>query len=123
MITLFSAGYVSELLYMSRPDRNYTFCSTVLHAMALNAGCLTTALLRCVLCCAWPQPEVQYYFHRPLHELLRPFFEAGFALTGMLEPPARAPADYSPERANMKAGMWYEFREFPFAAVFQFCRL
>ncbi len=32
------------------------------------------------------QPVPQYYFHRPLTDLLRPFFAAGFALDGLLEP-------------------------------------
>jgi hypothetical protein len=93
--------------------------------MVLNEGCLTTVLLRCcaVLHAVLRMTSARAAVLHPLHELLRPSFEAGFALTGMLEPPARAPADYSPEWASMKAGMWCEFMEFAFAAVFRFCRL
>lgn len=43
---------MSELLYRSSSDRNRRFCSAVLRAMVLNAGCLTTVLVRCGLCCA-----------------------------------------------------------------------
>jgi 2-polyprenyl-3-methyl-5-hydroxy-6-metoxy-1,4-benzoquinol methylase len=32
------------------------------------------------------QPELQYYFHRPLQTLLGTFFDAGFVLTGLEEP-------------------------------------
>ena len=32
------------------------------------------------------QPEPQYYFHRPLQTLLRPFLESGFMLDGIEEP-------------------------------------
>lgn len=32
------------------------------------------------------QPEIQFYFHRPLQELLKPFFHAGFMLDGLEEP-------------------------------------
>lgn len=32
------------------------------------------------------QPEAHYYFHRPLSELLEPFFRAGFVLDALREP-------------------------------------
>jgi hypothetical protein len=32
------------------------------------------------------QPELQYYFHRPLHALFRPFFAAGLAIDALEEP-------------------------------------
>jgi 2-polyprenyl-3-methyl-5-hydroxy-6-metoxy-1,4-benzoquinol methylase len=31
------------------------------------------------------EPNPHYYFHRPLHELFAPFFDAGFAITGLEE--------------------------------------
>ncbi len=31
------------------------------------------------------EPNPHYYFHRPLHELFRPFFQAGFAIDGFEE--------------------------------------
>jgi 2-polyprenyl-3-methyl-5-hydroxy-6-metoxy-1,4-benzoquinol methylase len=33
------------------------------------------------------QPVAHWYFHRPLHELLSPAFEAGLVLDGLAEPP------------------------------------
>jgi SAM-dependent methyltransferase len=32
------------------------------------------------------QPELQYYFHRPIQDLFRPGFEAGFVIDGLMEP-------------------------------------
>ena len=32
------------------------------------------------------QPELHFYFHRPLHDLLKPFFNTGFVLDGLEEP-------------------------------------
>jgi hypothetical protein len=32
------------------------------------------------------QPVLQYYFDRPLHQLLAPFFAAGLCMDGMEEP-------------------------------------
>ena len=41
------------------------------------------------------QPVEQWYFHRPLAEMLRPFFDHGFALDG-LEEPLLDPSHHSP---------------------------
>ncbi|MBN1350485.1 class I SAM-dependent methyltransferase [candidate division KSB1 bacterium] len=32
------------------------------------------------------QPEPQYYFHRSIHEIFKPFFKAGFIIDGLEEP-------------------------------------
>jgi 2-polyprenyl-3-methyl-5-hydroxy-6-metoxy-1,4-benzoquinol methylase len=60
------------------------------------------------------QPVEQYYFHRPLHLLLAPFFGAGFVLDGLEEPvfnlPPRPDRPYALEN----------FPEIPWALV---CRL
>jgi SAM-dependent methyltransferase len=43
------------------------------------------------------QPELQYYFHRPLQTLLGAFFDAGFVLDGLEEPVfAGGPSDDDP---------------------------
>ncbi len=31
------------------------------------------------------EPNPHYYFHRPLHQLFEPFFQAGFAINGLEE--------------------------------------
>jgi 2-polyprenyl-3-methyl-5-hydroxy-6-metoxy-1,4-benzoquinol methylase len=57
-------------------------------------GAVTHALLltQYIRAAAWKgeaiagQPELQYYFHRPLGELFGAFFDAGFALDGLEEP-------------------------------------
>jgi SAM-dependent methyltransferase len=41
------------------------------------------------------QPVEQWYFHRPLAEILRPFFDHGFVLDG-LEEPLLDPSDHTP---------------------------
>lgn len=43
------------------------------------------------------QPQPQWYFDRPLHALLRPFFEVGLALDGLEEP--QFPPTVEPTRA------------------------
>jgi hypothetical protein len=43
------------------------------------------------------QPVEQWYFHRPLAEILRPFFQHGFALDG-LEEPLLDPSHHTPDR-------------------------
>lgn len=53
------------------------------------------------------QPAVQYYFHRPLHELLGAAFRAGLVLDGLLEP--RIPDALSSARWSS----WFNYREFP----------
>lgn len=53
------------------------------------------------------QPVPQYYFHRPLHALLRPFFDHGFVLDG-LEERAFDPKD--DERPRLT---WESFPEIP----------
>jgi hypothetical protein len=68
-----------------------------------------------------PQPEQQYYFHRPLSALCAPFFEAGFLLGGFLEPTVQPPLDYSADKASMRQFMWYEFAaEFPWVIALRF---
>ena len=52
------------------------------------------------------QPVPQYYFHRPLHALLRPFFSQGFLLDG-LEERAFEPTDEPPRLT------WNSFPEIP----------
>lgn len=53
------------------------------------------------------QPVAQYYFHRPLHELLGEAFQAGLVLDGLLEP--RLPASQSSPRWSS----WLNYHEFP----------
>ncbi len=53
------------------------------------------------------QPAPQYYFHRPLHELLGEAFRAGLVLDGLLEP--RIPA----ETKSARWSSWFNFPEFP----------
>ncbi len=53
------------------------------------------------------QPAAQFYFHRPLQELLGEAFRAGLVLDGLLEP--RLPTDQtSPRWAS-----WLNYHEFP----------
>jgi SAM-dependent methyltransferase len=54
------------------------------------------------------QPAAQYYFHRPLHALLCPFFVAGLALDG-LEEPAFDESVTSPRQTNWSGN----FHEIP----------
>jgi SAM-dependent methyltransferase len=53
------------------------------------------------------QPEVQYYFDRPLSVLLAPFFAAGFALDGLEEPAFPA------AEAGARPSLWDAHREIP----------
>jgi 2-polyprenyl-3-methyl-5-hydroxy-6-metoxy-1,4-benzoquinol methylase len=53
------------------------------------------------------QPAPQYYFHRPLHELLGACFRAGFLLDGLEEPTFN-----SPEGAR-RPFSWENFSEIP----------
>jgi 2-polyprenyl-3-methyl-5-hydroxy-6-metoxy-1,4-benzoquinol methylase len=53
------------------------------------------------------QPVPQHYFHRPLHELLRTFFDRGFVLDGLEE---RAFADREEIRPRLS---WDHFPEIP----------
>jgi SAM-dependent methyltransferase len=53
------------------------------------------------------QPTPHYHFYRPLHELLRPFFESGFVLDAVREPanPLSAGAEpIEPEIPNLFVG-------------------
>lgn len=53
------------------------------------------------------QPEPQLYFHRPLHELLRPFLDVGFVLDALEE---RAfPPGYRAEKTASWSGNYSEF--------------
>lgn len=54
------------------------------------------------------QPEVQWYFHRPLHELLGAAFAAGFVVDGLLEP-AFAPETDEPRSDLHWDGRYAEF--------------
>jgi 2-polyprenyl-3-methyl-5-hydroxy-6-metoxy-1,4-benzoquinol methylase len=47
------------------------------------------------------EPVPNWYFHRPLHELLGAFFEAGFVLDG-LEEPALKPRDTNPHEFSWR---------------------
>lgn len=63
------------------------------------------------------QPETQLYFHRPLHELFRPFLEIGFALDALEE---RA---FDPDYQREKTASWSgNFSEFPPVLVGRFRR-
>lgn len=53
------------------------------------------------------QPAVQFYFHRPLNELLGQAFQAGLVMDGLLEP--RLPHDQTSPRWSS----WLNFHEFP----------
>ncbi|MBI4672505.1 MAG: class I SAM-dependent methyltransferase [Chloroflexi bacterium] len=57
------------------------------------------------------QPVAQFYFHRPLHELLGAAFRAGLALDGLLEP--RIPETQS----NPRWSSWFNYHQFPPALV------
>lgn len=57
------------------------------------------------------QPEVQYYFDRPLSVLLAPFFAAGFVLDGLEEPA------FPPVAAGSRPGLWDAYCEIPPALV------
>lgn len=53
------------------------------------------------------QPELQYYFHRPLSMLLEPAFDVGFVVDGMEEPAFKEGAS---ERGGMR---WRDIPEIP----------
>jgi SAM-dependent methyltransferase len=53
------------------------------------------------------QPAPQWYFHRPLHALLTPAFDAGFVLDGL-----REIASPNPPRPDVWDN-WANFKEFP----------
>jgi hypothetical protein len=53
------------------------------------------------------QPAAQYYFHRPLHQLLQEAFAAGFVLDGLEEPAITL------ERNPKRALSWSNFPEIP----------
>jgi SAM-dependent methyltransferase len=57
------------------------------------------------------QPSPQYYFDRPLGELLRPFFDAGMVMDALEEP--RFPPELPPNRAMS----WIAFPEIPSVLV------
>lgn len=54
------------------------------------------------------QPQVQYYFDRPLGALLAPFFAAGFVLDGLDEP-----AFPETDAVDARPGLWDVHREIP----------
>jgi hypothetical protein len=53
------------------------------------------------------QPVAQYYFHRPLNELLGAAFRAGLVLDGLLEP------QLPPTSSSPRWSAWLNYREFP----------
>jgi len=53
------------------------------------------------------QTVPQYYFHRPLHQVLQTCFEAGFVLTGLEEPAT------PPKREGARPLSWFNFPEIP----------
>lgn len=53
------------------------------------------------------QPVPQLYFHRPLHELLRPFLEEGFVLDAIEEP--SFPPDHQRHKLTSWSGNYSEF--------------
>ncbi len=54
------------------------------------------------------EPTPHYYYHRPLGELLRPAFRAGFLLDGLLEPA------FSEDDAEDSGSLsWSDFSQFP----------
>jgi SAM-dependent methyltransferase len=53
------------------------------------------------------QPEPQYFFDRPLNELLRPFFSAGFAVDALEEP------RFAPGTPTSRVLSWLSFPEIP----------
>ncbi len=57
------------------------------------------------------QPVPQTYFHRPLHELFRPFFDSGLVMTGLKE---TAFADASKARSVLS---WNRIQEIPSVLV------
>lgn len=57
------------------------------------------------------QPRIQYYFHRPLHELFNAAFRAGLVLDGLEE------KNFSPEISQPRWAAWTNFHEFPPALI------
>ncbi|MCI4350779.1 MAG: class I SAM-dependent methyltransferase [Thermoplasmata archaeon] len=57
------------------------------------------------------QPEPQYYFDRPLNELLRPFFAAGLAVDALEEP------RFGPDLPTTRPLSWAAFTEIPSVLV------
>lgn len=53
------------------------------------------------------QTQPQPYFHRPLHDLLRPFFRAGFVMDALEE--AAFPPEYRPDKVDSWSGVYSEF--------------
>ena len=53
------------------------------------------------------QPAVQFYFHRPLQELLGEAFRAGLVLDGLLEP------RISETLTSARWSSWFNYHEFP----------
>ncbi|KAF7590936.1 hypothetical protein BBP40_002242 [Aspergillus hancockii] len=65
------------------------------------------------------QPKLQVYYHRPLHELLRPFFSAGLVLDALEEPTFAEPNEQ--QKARLEADE--NFREMPPIMGFRMRRL
>ncbi|KAE8386299.1 S-adenosyl-L-methionine-dependent methyltransferase [Aspergillus alliaceus] len=65
------------------------------------------------------QPKLQIYYHRPLHELFRPFFQAGLLLDALEEPTFSAPD----EQQKMRLDADENFREMPPIMGFRMRRL
>ncbi|KAL7272102.1 hypothetical protein RUND412_005112 [Rhizina undulata] len=64
------------------------------------------------------QSKSQYYFHRPLHEILSTFFKHGLVMDGIEEPA------FSPHHArnHKKELSWQNYSQIPSIMAFRLCR-
>ncbi|KAK0712422.1 S-adenosyl-L-methionine-dependent methyltransferase [Lasiosphaeria miniovina] len=76
----------------------------------LNIGPVQSSALR-------GQPEPLIWFHRPIHELLEPFFDAGLALNKVREPSFSNGPDPS------QAQSYHNFPQIPMQFIFRLVRL
>lgn len=79
MHPVFNGAHITKVIELPDYDAEPTYSIKV--ARYLNPG-LTMGLG------IMNQPQQQYYWHRPLHELLNAAFEAGFVLDRLEEPPS-----------------------------------
>ncbi|KAI1394828.1 S-adenosyl-L-methionine-dependent methyltransferase [Hypoxylon fuscum] len=75
----------------------------------LNIGRVQSQALR-------GQPEPLVWFHRPIHELLNPFFEAGLLLNKVFEPSFQDGEDQSQIQS------YHNFPQIPMQFIFRLCR-
>ncbi|KAK3377343.1 S-adenosyl-L-methionine-dependent methyltransferase [Lasiosphaeria ovina] len=76
----------------------------------LNIGPVQSSALR-------GQPEPLTWFHRPIHELLEPFFDAGLALNKVREPSFNDGLD------TAQAQSYHNFPQIPMQFIFRLVRL